>query len=286
MICGDRDNDAILVLLGSTGGEGKTTLRERVTTAAGSYATAMNGDQVVGVRMEHKSSLMGLRTARVVGISELPVTGQSWRCALVKSITGGDTIQANWKYQNEVTFRPVCRLFITANSMPSAASTAAGMARRLRILRMEAVLPYDGSKAVIEADDMLPTIVRWLVDGARRYLSEGEGDVPPSVVREGELWAAENDLFRRFAEECGIVATGKADDFISRKAARRMFAEFCEEVGVKLPAAKVIEALRSPPWNAKAARKHGHGHVLTGLRHQPPAAEVDQSEDAPPLAPF
>lgn len=273
-VVGDADNDAILILCGG-GGTGKSTIRETVFRAIGTYASALNGEQVVGMRAEHKSAMMPLRHARMIGIAELPATAQSWRCSFLKAITGGDSIQANWKYQNEVSFRPHGRIVITTNAMPSAASTVQGLGRRFRIVDMNHELPNDGSKAIIESDALLPTVVRWGVIGAREYIAHGEGAIPDSVRRAVELWEADNDVFARFASECEIVATGDPADRLPVAQVRRLFGNWCSENRVNLNPASVTQALRGKPWfavdcytaNGKKQRALGGLRVGVGDRH-------------------
>ena len=249
MLVGNRDLEAITVLVGDEG-TGKTTIREAVMRAFGSYAMAANGNDVVGTSQQHNEWKMPLRDARICGIGELPATANAWRCDVVKSISSGDTIRANWMRQNSITFQPMAKLFITTNDLPTAGGTIKGMQRRLRIFRIDHRLPMDGSKAVILSDAMVPVVVAWLAKGAQRYLAEGLPSRPDSLANEVRTWASDNDIFGLFFEDIGLVATGDNDDKIAKVDLREAWAGWAQRMHVRLSANAMLAAVRAAPWHA------------------------------------
>lgn len=267
MLIGNNDLEAITVLVGDEG-TGKTTIREAVMKAFGTYAMALNGSDVVGTSHQHNEHKMPLRDKRICGIGELPATANAWRCDTVKSISSGDTIRANWMRQNSVTFRPVAKLFITTNELPTASGTVKGMRRRLRIFRIDHKLPMDGSKTVTLADDMVPVIVAWLAEGARLYLAHGLPSRPVSLADEVRTWASDNDIFGLFFDDIGLVATGDHDaDSVTIGDLREAWAQWTTRQGVRLSANAMMSAVRSAPWNAGDGRGGpGKRRVLTGVR--------------------
>ena len=260
-VIGNADAEAILILLGGEG-TGKSTLREALADAVGGYATALNGHDLVGQSSRHAQWKMPLRFARLAAVAELPPTQRSWQCDVMKALASGDKIEAHWMGENSVRFKSRALLVISANQMPGVGGTTKGLTRRFRIVRMDRALPRDGSKARIEGGAWRGQIVRWLVDGARMYLADGEGEVPRSVADEVAKWQADNDTVALFAE--AVQLRIDEDGWIAIGDLREAFVRWARKNDIKMAPQALSDALCGDPWNARRERRNGT-RVLLGV---------------------
>ena len=176
MLCGamaiGRATEDIVVLRGGEG-TGKSTLQDAVENALGSYCVATNGERLVGTDTTHDAWKMPLAHARALSVAEMPDTGRGWRGSLMKAITSGNTIEASWKGKDPVRFRSAAVIFVTCNTMPAAYGQLLGLKRRFSLYAMDYELPHDGTKDALTGEELRPTVVRWIIDGARALLNRG-----------------------------------------------------------------------------------------------------------------
>jgi putative DNA primase/helicase len=150
----------------------------------------------------HPTELAMLRGARLV-IAQETEEGRAWAESRLKSLTGGDRIQARFMHQDFFEFTPLFKLLIAGNHKPRLRNVDTAMRRRLHLLPF--TQRFTGTKRDRDLGDKLKAeangIMRWVIDGARRYLELGLA--PPVVVREAtdEYFAAE-DLFDQWLAQC------------------------------------------------------------------------------------
>lgn len=125
--------------------------------------------------------IMRLRHARLAVITEAKRT-EKVDVALIKLITGGDTISARGLFQNEISeFIPDATPLVLSNSLPNFDDDSHATWDRLRILPFTVrIAESEEDTRIIEKLATAKTkqeILRWLVEGAVRYAKEGM--IPP-----------------------------------------------------------------------------------------------------------
>jgi putative DNA primase/helicase len=186
---------------------GKSAFLNILADVLGSYAaTADISTWVPQQAGGNRGDLVRLRGARLVTTSEVK-TNQKFDEAILKKITGGDSIVAAAKYQAEIEWRAHFALMFAANDRLRAREDDAGVWARLKCI------PFDRPIAKADQD---PTMVRgfqaperaaavlaWIVEGARRYLAQGGlGATPARVTRAGDEYREAMAPAVDFAAEC------------------------------------------------------------------------------------
>ena len=199
---GSTVEHALFFLYGS-GGNGKGTFLNTLEYVLGDYATTAPMETFTESRGDrHPTELAMLRGARLV-IAQETEEGRAWAESRLKSLTGGDRIQARFMHQDFFEFTPLFKLLIAGNHKPRLRNVDVAMRRRLYLLPF--TQRFTGEKCDRDLSNELKAeangIMRWIVHGVERYLTLGLA--PPAVVRDAtaEYFAAE-DLFDQWLAQC------------------------------------------------------------------------------------
>lgn len=199
----------VLVILTGTGRNGKGITTRTVSKALGDYAITGSNTMLIASKYGQQSageqaSRMRLRGSRLVIMAELE-KGSKLAPATMKSLTGGDTIEAKYMGQNPVQFAPSHSILMETNYLPTVDAEDAAVWARLR------VVPFDVSFAGREDSGLedrleaeLDAVLAWVVSGLWAYQNMGGLQAPEAVLsRTGEYRTA-NDPVQQFLAECCI----------------------------------------------------------------------------------
>lgn len=213
-------------------GTAKSTLLDAMHAAMGGYAETADADtwllkpQVGG----NRGDLVRLAGARLVTSSEFK-SGQKWDQAIIKRITGGDSLTYAAKYEGEVTFKPSFSLLFAANDAPSAHEDDDGFWVRMKRLPLTHQIPVEKQdkqlKRKLQHPKSARAILFWAVKGCVAYLSSG---FPKCAAVEASTaeYRAELDHFSQFLEDrCEF----DPDYFVSRPVLRKAYEAWAMEVG-------------------------------------------------------
>jgi putative DNA primase/helicase len=192
-----------LLFLWGSGGNGKSTFIETMIALLGEYSRKASSELLTLRRneaiREDIAALAGKRFVATVEIDE----GKAFAEALMKQLTGGDTITARRLYQNSFTFSPTWKIWLAANHKLEVRSGGKSVWRRIRLIPWTVTIPDD------ERDPDLPAklmgeaagILAWAVAG---YLDlRQNGEQVPDAVRVGtEEYRTETDTIGQFIGEC------------------------------------------------------------------------------------
>jgi P4 family phage/plasmid primase-like protien len=197
---------------------------------------------------EHSTELMDLMDLRIAILEELP-GGRYVNAARMKSLTGTHSITARRMRQDPVTFTVTHSLCITSNYRPKIVETDHGTWRRLLCVPFpyrfvdDPLGEHERQKqpwvraALREGD---PAVLAWLVEGARRALTEqGAHDAAPVAVRSfTNDVRADNDTISAFLAEC----TAAADNVcVPRVALYQAYSDWMKQRGRHAPDISVFE---------------------------------------------
>jgi len=168
-----------------SGGNGKSKFFGAVQRVLADYSVEPHKSLLVNSRHEqHATVVTSLFRARLAVAYE---TSESDRLndEQVKNLTGNDRLRARRMREDEWSFNPTHTLVMVSNNLPAIRGTDEGIWRRVRLI------PWDVTIPPTERDESLgtklqavePGILRWIVDGCRRYLATGIDD---ARARSGE----------------------------------------------------------------------------------------------------
>lgn len=134
---GDANEECFFLASGEKTRNGKGTLFDTMMQLFGSYGAQIDFDTIskAGARDASRPTpdiarLIGLRFV----LSNEPDKGVYINEALLKQLTGNDDITARPMYGNNIQFKPVFKLFITANSKPNVSDDSLFASDRVKVL--------------------------------------------------------------------------------------------------------------------------------------------------------
>jgi putative DNA primase/helicase len=156
---------------------------------------------------EASNDLAKLARKRFVTASE--TLGGRFDESRIKSLTGRDPVTARFLYQEEFTFTPELKLWLSVNNMPRVRDDSVGFWARPRVIPFNQC--YDGraDKTLKERlREEAPGILAWLVRGCLAWQREGLG-LPPAVSAAVEQYRQHEDFLSEFYEDCCVIGSSE-----------------------------------------------------------------------------
>ena len=219
----------VLVVLHGTGANGKSTLIETLGHVLGDYFVSANPELLISRdRPAHPTERMTLLGRRLAVCSESERSG-SLSESRVKTLTGGNTVNARLMGRDEINFRPTFKLALETNNRPRVYGTDEGIWRRMVLVPFTVTIPEG------ERDKALPEklqresagILRALVEGCREWRRIGLG--PPAAVRDATLsYRDQEDVLGQFIDQaCVLSRTAR----VSSSSLFQAYSSWCEQNG-------------------------------------------------------
>jgi len=186
-LTGDTREKGFLFVHGAQD-SGKTSFLTTLKAMMGEYAAEIKVDILMeqkygGAAAHDLAELYGIRLA----MTTEPQSGHRWNESLVKSMTGGEELQACRKYEHPFSFKVTHKIFMGGNEKPLL-SSADGMERRLHIAEFPNSIPLNEQIPKIEEKlkDEWPAILQWAIEGCLLWQKEGlaKPDAVKHAVRE------------------------------------------------------------------------------------------------------
>lgn len=164
--------------------------------------------ETIGMKVNNSSSspsedVARLAGARFVNISE-PDRKLTLSAALLKTLTGNDTINARFLHENSFDFKPKFKIFTNTNHLPIVTDLTLLTSGRVKIIPFERHFEEweqdKGLKAEFTKEENLSGILNWVLDGYRKLKQTGF-NVPSSVTEATLSYQRENDKVAQFIEE-------------------------------------------------------------------------------------
>jgi putative DNA primase/helicase len=233
-LTGDTSEECFFIFYGNTTRNGKGTTAETILNILGDYGCTAQPETIA--QKQNSSSgapsedVARLKGARFVNMSE-PDKGLRLNSALVKSMTGGDTITARFLHQNSFEFKPEYKLFINTNHLPRVNDDSIFASGRVKLIPFERHFPENeqdkGLKAFFRQPENKTGILNWLVAGLR--LLKADGLKQPKSVREATAqYREDSDIIGQFINEC-LVEVRYTNTPLKNIHAR--YEEWCEDYG-------------------------------------------------------
>lgn len=238
---GKANEECFFVALGETTRNGKGTLFGAIEDIFGDYGTNISFDTIARTGSKDGSratpDVARLQGVRFVSCNE-PDKGSCFNEALIKQLTGSDPITARPLYGSPLVFKPVFKLFITANSMPTVADNSIFESNRLKIIPFKHHFSEEEQdkhlKDKLQGETAKSAVLNWLLDGYKAYCSLGLG-----VTQEMKALTAkfqyDNDYIQQYIDSRLILFP--VDDRHAQKttvkAIRSDYESWCSVIGTK-----------------------------------------------------
>jgi putative DNA primase/helicase len=158
-----------MAVLHGVGKNGKSTLVELFQDLMGDYIGVANANTIMKQMFSDTTAqyqLAMLKGRRFVSMSETK-RGVELEEAMVKQITGSDTISARAPYGEPFTYRPQFKLWMSTNHKPEIPDGSEAIWDRMRLIPF--TQRFDGKKADPDLPEKLrkelPGVLAWAVTG-------------------------------------------------------------------------------------------------------------------------
>lgn len=200
---GDVREDLIGVATGK-GGNGKTLIWGTATRILGTYGHVMAAEALMETYApRHPEELARLQGARLILASEIP-EGKIWNAERLKMLSGRDDIPARDMYGKSFFFPPSGKIIILGNHLPGLRTVDEAITGRMRLIPHPVVIrntPQD----IKGLDQLLipewPYILRWMIEGAQKWLRDGL-KAPAAVDKLTREYFAAEDEFAGWLSAC------------------------------------------------------------------------------------
>lgn len=230
-LTGDTSYDCCFFLYGPTARNGKGTLMEAVLTMMGDYGRAAQPSTILRRQQSDSSSpnedMARLAGARLVSIPELDKQVKL-NDALVKTMTGGDTMTVRFLYQNSFQFRPHFKLFVNTNHLPTPSDITLFTSGRVKIIPFTRYFKEEerdyGLRDELKQPKNLSALLNWCITGLRLLRADGFQE-PDSVLDAIAEYRQSSDVVGQFIE-AEMVQDKNAE--VRSKAAYDTYCKWCE----------------------------------------------------------
>ena len=234
-LTGDTSQECMFILYGATSRNGKGTAMETFLKIMGDYGKTSNPDMLAakfrggntGGPSEEVARLVG---SRFVNISE-PEKKITFNAALVKRMTGNDTINARFLNENSFDFVPVFKIFINTNYLPNVNDMTLFQSGRLKIIpfnrHFEEGEQDQGLKGQFAKPENLSGIFNWCLEGYKKFCQRGL-ELPQAVTKATEDYKDDSDRIGQFIEAWLEKEEGSE---LRTAAAYQLYTKWCEENG-------------------------------------------------------
>lgn len=204
---GDTRHECFFILYGPTSRNGKGVTMETFMALMGDYGRTARPDSIAQKQTSNGSGpsedIARLAGARFVNISE-PDKKLVLSSALVKTLTGNDTVTARFLNENSFEYRPQFKLFINTNHLPTCTDVTLFSSDRVKIIPFERHFSEKerdtGLKAELTRPENLSGILNWCFDGLK-LIEETGFDAPEEVVEATADYRKSSDKIGRFVDE-------------------------------------------------------------------------------------
>lgn len=265
-------NEQVFFLAYGTGANGKSTLFETLLDIIGDYGGATDFENFLSSErgntrvMESIAKLQGIRFA----LASETDSARRFSEALVKKITGGDTVTGSFLYGSSFEFRPAFKLWLLANHLPVAKDGSYGFWRRVKVIPFARRFTEEGRDQTLHQKlrQEAEGIFAWCVRGAYNWVKTIEngggasGLGTCSAVDEATaIYKSDHDLFGQFITDCLVPSPGAE---LSADELYKCYIRWCDEAGEQYPCSRPIFGSRLQERSIPKKRKSS-GNVYLGM---------------------
>lgn len=259
------------------GGSGKSKFLNAMRELLGDYSVSASSKTFMQSNGSSGSSdLARLAGARYIGVGEVP--NGRWNEALIKEFSGEDVITASMKFQPEIEFVPIGKLWFRSNVRPRVDVADTGFWRRVLIISFIREVPDADKDEHLDEKlrEELEGILTWAVEGCAIWQKEGLRP-PDSVDAAIQEYQENMDIFGQFIQGC----CWNSDAAIcTKKQLYTVYEKWCKDYG-HLPMNGRDFGTRMKELKGVSWKRWGDGYRYRGigLKAEFKAAAGDHPED-------
>ena len=218
-LTGDTSEECFFILYGATTRNGKGTLMETIGHMMGGdagYAATAQPETFARNKKRDSRQASGdiarLKGVRFLNVSE-PEKGMQLDAALIKTMTGRDTITARHLHEREFQFTPNFKLCMNTNYLPQINDDTVFGSNRIRVVTFERHFGENEQdrrlKDRLISPENISGLFNWCLKGLERWKSEGLF-IPETVKTATEQYRNSSDKQAIFFNECMIADSSTA----------------------------------------------------------------------------
>ena len=266
-------NEQILLLLYGVGANGKSTFLETLRAILADYSAITDFNTFMKRDSEGaRNDLARLVGTRLVSAVEAEA-GKPLAEALVKQLTGGDTITARFLFKEYFDFKPQFKIWLAANHKPNVRGSDHGIWRRIRLVPFTVTIPEAerDPRLTQKLAGELPGILAWAVRGCLAWREHGLG-MPAEVLAATASYRDEMDRFGGFFDESCVIEDGA---MVTAKDLYEAYQKWCEANGERARTKKALAmVLRERGFEAHRTKSARCWRGLRLRRHDEPLPET------------
>lgn len=200
-LTGDVREECFFFLYGR-GSNGKSTFLEVLRDLFGDYGQQADFNTFLARKGEGpRNDLARMRGARLVVASEADQE-RGFDSAVIKQLTGGDTVVARKLYEELTEFRPQHKIFLAANHKPIVKEQTEAFWRRLRLVPFVVTFSARERDKTLKKQllNELPGILNWAIKGCLLWQEHGLFE-PKAIKQATRSYREENDVLGEFIEQ-------------------------------------------------------------------------------------
>jgi P4 family phage/plasmid primase-like protien len=237
--------DDVAIICQGGGANGKSTVADGMSTAAGKYHVIVSDRAMLGGASDnHPTEMMDFMGARYAVLEETPESRRLDTNRL-KKLTGTPEISARRIRQDSVVFEATHSLFVNSNYKPVVDETDHGTWRRLALVRF----PYTFRKTAAEVrgpmdrlgdatlrqrvktdPQVQEAVLAWMAEGARLWYERDRimPDHPERIIADTLAWRLESDPVLNFSTDYLVFDIGS---HVIATELRDVFNQFVKDKG-------------------------------------------------------
>ena len=239
-LTGDTSRECFIVLYGDKTRNGKGTFVSTLTYLSGTYtqtikSSSITKKQVNGGGTGATPDIAKLKHARIANVNEIE-EGMQLDVALMKEITGGDTMTARFLYKEEFDFVPQFKPLINTNVLPRMSDDSIFKSDRIQLLCFDR--HFELNERDINLKDKLKAETNGIFNVIAPYYKklQEEGFILPESTRKTlEQYKLNSNNVMAFVKDNLFESKNsmeKASDLYKK------YAEWCEQEGLTKQAQK------------------------------------------------
>ena len=277
-LTGHTRDHSFLFAYGRHGRNGKGVLFGTLGKILGDYAATpdsklftMEGESRHGAFV---AVLDGVRFA----VSEEVPDHARWNIAMLKKLSAGDKLQANYMRQDPFEFYPQATVVIVSNHKPTFTTVDGAIRSRFRFLNFEKSFAGREDKHLAEKlEEEWPAILRWIMDGALLYYESGL-PVPEKVLADTNDYLEDANIFSQWLQEhtldgCEMIDSENEIYWHNISNVQANYREFCRDAGFRRMSPSAFKEALTEAGFPKTSKRFG-GRTSAARRCRGPLKDI------------
>ncbi|MBQ8010752.1 MAG: hypothetical protein IJ265_04290, partial [Oscillospiraceae bacterium] len=222
------------------------------------------------LRAEFLVSQIYGKKLNISGEMQKDIAAKDWR--IFKTITGGDKLMLNAKFQQPFSAELTAKFLFIGNFLPNFPEDDPALLDRCNVICFSNTIPRkDRDPDLLEKlKKELHIFTRWAMEGAMRYLEQGGFTYCPESEKYFQNHVRKCDSITWFIEE--KLCAGESSDIIPTADIYNSYKMFCEDFDAPiLPAQRLLEMIGKAFPSARRTRIYigtSRPRVITGIRYK------------------